>query len=502
MGIAVGPGSDDAPRTMDAAAAHIACSALGTLPPVNTLAAVLVGGDPERALADVRRLLEASGVPVALYRRAGDRLAPFDGAPALDEGLASLVLAGNAADAVVPLVEGRRTIGALALGTPLARDDETTLAGLLSLGLGRLHRAVAEPEPAAAPRTADFLERVFEALPTAVVVSEPGTHRILSANRAYLDLVGLSAEDVLGALPPYAWWAEPPHIPVESWLRNHRGEEWSQLFRHSSGRQVPVEGRSFTLLDADGDPEREIALVTDQSQRRQFERQLVQSGKMAALGELASGVAHEINNPLFAILGLVEFLLKDAAEGTKARERLLLVQQTGLEIKEIVRALLDFAREGSDDFRLLDLHETVRGTLDLVRRTSAARGVELLELSPAEPVPVRASGGQLKQILLNLVTNAQQAMPDGGTVTVELERVGEWALVTVADTGPGIPADDVGRVFDPFFTTKRELGGTGLGLSVSLGIAQMHGGELAVVSEEGHGAAFTLRLPIAREAPA
>jgi two-component system, NtrC family, sensor kinase len=227
--------------------------------------------------------------------------------------------------------------------------------------------------------------------------------------------------------------------------------------------------------------------------------QLVQSGRLAAIGELASGVAHEINNPLFAILGLTEFLLKEAEPGTQAHKRLQLIQESGLEIKEIVRALLDFAREQADERFVVPLEDVVRSTLDLIRLTNAHKGIHLVETYAASGATVHASPNQLKHAVLNLVANARQAMPDGGTVAVEVRREAGDVLVSVADDGPGIAPDLRVRIFEPFFTTKRGSGGTGLGLSVSLGIAQSHGGTLTVVSKPGAGATFVLRLPAAGE---
>src|SRR5205085_10230097 len=124
--------------------------------------------------------------------------------------------------------------------------------------------------------------------------------------------------------------------------------------------------------------------------------QLVQSGKLAAIGELAAGVAHEINNPLFAILGLTEFLLKESEPGSKQHARLELIEQTGLEIKEIVRGLLDFARENAEERHVVSLEDVVRSTIDLVRRTNAHKGVELVERYDAGGVCVNASPNQLK----------------------------------------------------------------------------------------------------------
>jgi len=227
-----------------------------------------------------------------------------------------------------------------------------------------------------------------------------------------------------------------------------------------------------------------------------YERELVQSGKLAALGELAGGVAHEINNPLFAILALSEFLLKELDEGTKPHERARLIHETALEIKDIVRSLLDFARESSDERAVVALDDVVRQTVDLVRRTNAKKGIALAELYPGEPVLVEASAGQLKQVFLNLLGNARHATPDGGEVAVRVRRDGEHAVVEIHDDGPGVDPAIRDKIFEPFFTTRRGSGGTGLGLPVSLGIVQAHGGTLSV-AETGPGATFVARLPLA-----
>ena len=233
------------------------------------------------------------------------------------------------------------------------------------------------------------------------------------------------------------------------------------------------------------------------TRERLLEQQLAQTGKLAALGELAAGVAHEINNPLFAILGLTEFLIKEVDPESKMRSRLDLIQQTGNEIKEIVRSLLDFAREDADERYVVALDDVVRQTVDLVRRTNAHKGVQVVDVYDAHGAEVLASPNQLKQIFLNLIGNARQAMPDGGTVTIEVSVESGFAVATVTDTGPGIDPVTLTRIFEPFFTTRRATGGTGLGLSVSLGIAEAHGGRLTVESAPGCGAAFTLRLPLA-----
>jgi two-component system NtrC family sensor kinase len=223
--------------------------------------------------------------------------------------------------------------------------------------------------------------------------------------------------------------------------------------------------------------------------------QLGRAGKLAALGGLASGLAHELNNPLSGILGLLEFLLRDAEQGSRSEERLLLVQDTALEIKQIVGCLLGFARESIDERRPVAVRDVCAGATQLARLTSSARDVEIVERYADATGRVWGNLNQLKQIVLHLLTNAQQAMPAGGTATVEVGVDGGTVRARVTDTGPGIDADALPFIFEPFFTTRQNLGAPGLGLFVSREIARAHRGELTAVNLRGGGARFELRLP-------
>jgi PAS domain S-box-containing protein len=348
--------------------------------------------------------------------------------------------------------------------------------------------------PDRAPIDAAIAVSLFESLPVAIGVADPMTLEILSVNEAFLGLVGYPMKDVVGRRPPYPWDAAPDEAERLSALPSTESAE--SLVRHGNGRLVPVDVKRFPIPGPEGKPTAVVSLLSDLSEQRHFEQQLVQSGKLATIGELAAGVAHEINNPLFAILGLVEFLLKEAEPGTKAYDRLVLVQHTGLEIKAIVRALLDFAREPGDERTLISVRDAARETVELVRRTSSAKAVEIVEVDDGEPTPVVGNPNQLKQIFLNLVTNASQALGGEGVIEVAVRREGDYVVATVSDEGPGIPEEVLPRIFDPFFTTKRNAGGSGLGLSVSHGIAEAHGGSLTAENRHEGGARFTLRLPV------
>ena len=339
------------------------------------------------------------------------------------------------------------------------------------------------------------LEAVFDAMPTAISVADPKTRRILKVNRAFSELVRRPAEEIVGLGPPCPWW-EPGEEAVGDAARDRT---FHRVFRLPDGRPQPVEISLHYVPGDDGEPALRLALINDTSEERRMQQQLVQSTKLAAIAELAAGIDHEINNPLFAILGLTEFLLKEAEPASKPQQRLELIQQTGLEIKEIVRALLDFARENAEERHVVPLEDVVQATVDLVRRTNAHKGVELLDSYDTSRALVKASPNQLKQIFLNLIANARQAMPNGGTVRIDVRADGDWVAASVSDDGPGIEPDVLERIFEPFFTTRRSTGGTGLGLSVSLGIAESHGGSLTASSEARDGSAFTLPLPRACE---
>jgi PAS domain S-box-containing protein len=351
-------------------------------------------------------------------------------------------------------------------------------------------------EHARAVLNEQYLYALFNSMPIPLTVGYAQSHEFISANQAFLDLVGYDREEVVGVTPPFPWW--DPSEDLEDGF--DPGSVVHRVYRRKDGQPLTVEVASHGIEGDDGETVLLLGIVTDLTEKRRLDQQLVQSGKLAAIGELAAGVAHEINNPLFAILGLTEFLLKESEAGSRSYQRLELIQQTGLEIKEIVRALLDFARENAEERHVVPLEDVIRSTVDLIRRTNAHKGVELVDAYDGTLALVNGSPNQLKQIFLNLIANARQAMPNGGTVRVDVRRDDDHVVATVADDGPGIAPHVLERVFEPFFTTKRLTGGTGLGLSVSLGIAESHGGTLTATSDVGRGSTFTLRLPLAKDA--
>jgi signal transduction histidine kinase/CheY-like chemotaxis protein len=232
---------------------------------------------------------------------------------------------------------------------------------------------------------------------------------------------------------------------------------------------------------------------------RATEAQLVQSGKLAAVGELVANVAHEINNPMTSILGYTTLLYDETPPTSPRKATLKLIQDESLRIREIVRSLLDFSRQRGFSKELVDIRQALRDTIALVHRHALLSNV-LIEEQHGETLPLVAIDvPQCKQVFLNLITNALDAMPTGGTLTVRTASTDDMITIEFADTGVGIPPANLGRIFEPFFTTKPAVKGTGLGLSVSLGIIQSHGGTIEVASELGQGSRFTVSLPKRKE---
>jgi two-component system NtrC family sensor kinase len=243
-----------------------------------------------------------------------------------------------------------------------------------------------------------------------------------------------------------------------------------------------------------------VIVVEDITEQKALEGQLIQSEKLAAVGTMVSGVAHELNNPLTSIAGLSEFLLEQARTEEPAKEHLRVINEQAERASRIVRNLLSFARREPTEQGVVDLGDIAQRTVTLMSYELRRGGIEIeTEIAPDMP-PVIGNRDQLQQVVLNLVTNAAYAarqMPDGAPrrVVVSAAAEGERAVLRVSDSGPGIEPETLAKLFDPFFTTKPPGDGTGLGLFLSYGIAESHGGSLTAESQPGRGASFTLSLP-------
>jgi signal transduction histidine kinase len=245
--------------------------------------------------------------------------------------------------------------------------------------------------------------------------------------------------------------------------------------------------RNRELVEINRDLEKQVAERT---------RALVQAEKMAALGRMAGGVAHEINNPLGGILAFTQLMLRDGpADDPQAREALDTIQTCALRCRDIVDNLLSFARKPAEEHRELSMNQVATDALALARMHPRSREVDVREeLAPDLP-PVLGQGNLLQQVVINLLQNAYQASAPGQAVVLRTYRKRGKVFLEVEDAGKGIPEDLRAKIFEPFFTTKEAGQGTGLGLFICYGIAHEHGGDLLVESQEGRGSRFILELP-------
>jgi two-component system NtrC family sensor kinase len=242
---------------------------------------------------------------------------------------------------------------------------------------------------------------------------------------------------------------------------------------------------------------RVLALSRDVTDLRRAGAQLQQAEKLAAMGQLVSGVAHEINNPAAIISGFAQTMMLDDLKPDH-RDMMKMIHDEATRIGRITQNLLAFARAGGKERSLVDLNEIARRTFALRSYHLSTLNITVsLELDRSEP-KVWGNGSELQQMLLNFLINAEQALvavESPRTLTLRTAGGDQSATIECSDTGPGIPADIRERIFDPFFTTKPEGMGTGLGLSICYGIVHDHGGQLTVESEPGHGATFRVTLP-------
>ncbi len=402
--------------------------------------------------------------------------------------------------AVAPLRAQGLPLGALAVAD--RRDGQFTTEDLWLLSTVATQTSVVVANSRLfemVRRSTEEWETAFNALSEGLaVVGAEG--KILRANRALGDLAGRSPRDLVGAdfadtvadgapsardLSAAAQGLERP-APVEIRVDSDR-----RVLRLTA---APLAGPARGAV---------VVLVEDVTGQRAMQSQLIHSEKMAAIGQLVSGVAHELNNPLTSIAGLSELLIQPGMlpDPAPAREHLRVIHAQAERAGRIVRNLLTFARKGGQDRTLVDLNDVVSRTALLIAYDLQQRQIELVRELSAEAVIVHGDRQELQQVLLNLVMNAAQAMAalEPGRLrrlTLATAREGREAVLRVTDTGPGVPPTQVPQLFTPFFTTKAPGQGTGLGLSLSYGMAESHGGRIIYEPARGGGAEFTVRLPL------
>ena len=351
--------------------------------------------------------------------------------------------------------------------------------------------------------TTSELRAIFQALPDSfcrldpsgsVLHCQPG--QLMQLFGAPEAMHGRAVDELLPAEAREPFMSALRHVQDEGQLKRVE-------FAVRSGRErAELEARLVPL------PEREtLVLVRDITERKRGEAMLIQATKMAAIGELAGNVAHEVNNPIGIVSAKARLLLSDPRQqlSPKVDQELRKIVEQCDRIGQLTRSLLEFSRPTPTASREpIDVREPLKKALAMVGGRSRKALIEMREEHDAGLPPVHANPNELQQVFLNLLINAADAMPEGGRITTRTRSAaaplkgGQPALeVSVEDTGYGIEEEIVDRIFEPFFTTKGAVKGTGLGLAICAGIVRSHGGEIDVRSEPGVGTRFVVRLPIA-----
>lgn len=385
---------------------------------------------------------------------------------------------------------------------PLNSDDQDLMRAVLNQAalaienaqlLEQVHSQLDEMS-----RLQQYSNGILESSPAGTAVLD-GEDRVTSVNAAFCrvtdreegEIIGRPLEESLPVRP----LPEPADGLVEASYCNAAGDERHLQLRvahfRPGGEGHPVDGRGGM----------KVLIVHDVTDKVALENAVKEQDRLASLGMLAAGVAHEVNTPLTGISSYAQMLLDDTPEEDPRRRLLKKVEAQTFRAARIVNNLLEFARNRNNEYRPVALDTLLDDTLDLLQERLSKKGIRLSWNRPegGEPVVVEGNDGELQQVFTNLLLNAQDAMSEtGGHLKVELRAEGDRALAIIEDDGPGIPRERLDKIFQPFYSTKLNRGGTGLGLSISYDIVRRHHGEMRVWSRLGEGTRFTVDLPLGR----
>jgi two-component system, NtrC family, sensor kinase len=415
----------------------------------------------------------------------------------------------------VPCIAKEGTIAILALGRrdsaePLSSEDTALLAAVAgqvatALENGRLYSQLHVKAEELA-RLREFSDNVLQSLDSGLVVSDPAG-RILWWNRALEQLYGVPAASVLGRRLAEVFDAHFVEAVTAALRERPDGATLSRvpLVSHRAAGDRLLCNVTIVPLRQQRDGEHEVTgsvlILEDITERVELEKQLQVSEKMASIGLLAAGVAHEVNTPLTGIASFTQMLLEGADPSDQRTKLLEKIERQTFRAAKIVNGLLHLSRQGgpnANERGAVDVHAIINDVLGLLEHQLETGKVKVRrDLAATSPV-VDGVEHKLQQVFLNMFLNARDAMPRGGWLSVTTRLGDGRADIEIADTGSGIPSEHLTRIYDPFFTTKAIGQGTGLGLSITYGIVREHDGTMSVESHVGQGTRFTLSLPLSR----
>ncbi len=345
------------------------------------------------------------------------------------------------------------------------------------------------------------LRLMFESLALGITVTDLDA-KILEVNEAKVRMHGYDSKEELIGRSVLELIAEKDGARV---IENRRrrlehgymgNDEYTYL--RKDGSEFPGEVSNAVLRDVSGKPIGFISILEDISERKRMQEQLAIVDRLASIGQLASGIAHELNNPLTSVIGFSELLLERPLP-SDIKEDVKIINREAQRTAQIIRGLLTFARKQGTEKTLVDINSIIQGVLQVRSYEQKVSNIQVNTGFAAELPQVMGNGAQLQQVFINIIVNAEQAMVEAhgrGALTVTTEQVGNVVRASFADDGPGINPEDMKQLFTPFFTTKEVGKGTGLGLSICHGIVTEHGGRIYAESELGKGTTFIVELPI------
>lgn len=381
--------------------------------------------------------------------------------------------------------------------TPLKKADGT-VSGVLSMIQDITEHKRAEE---ALRQSEEKLRLTFESVTEGITVSDL-EGKIVQVNEAVIKMHGYDNKEELIGRSAFDLIAEKDHARAMENLKRTLEEGYSSTiectFLIKDKDEFPAELNAAVLMDVSGNPVGFVAITRDITERKQMEAQLIVTDRLASVGELASGIAHELNNPLTGVIGFSQLLLeKDVSNDVKEDIKVIYIEAQ--RAAQVVKGLLTFARKHAPVKQPVNIDSIIEKVQELRAYEQKVSNIRAnTQFIPALP-EVMADYFQLQQVFLNIIINAEHFMIEAhgkGTLTITTERIGDIIKASFTDDGPGIPKGDMGHLFDPFFTTKEVGKGTGLGLSICHGIITEHGGRIYAESELGKGATFVVELPI------
>ena len=353
----------------------------------------------------------------------------------------------------------------------------------------------------------DFLDNLVKSSPDAIIATDMKGNIILW-NKSAEEILGYPGEAVIGKMNIQQVYPEGLAQQVMKMMRapEYGGPGRLRAYPMVSLRRdgTIVEGNlsAAIIYDAQGNEMAQVGIFVDLQDRLEMEaklrntqEQLLQSEKLAAMGRLTSQIAHELNNPLYGIMNTLELLKTEVPPQSKRRKILEMALSETVRLSDLLRKMLSFSKPDEEQKQPVDINVVLDEILLLVRKQLNENGIKISTGLEENLAKVYASKNQLRQVFLNLISNARDAMPEGGTLTIKTKSNRDNIYVEVIDTGAGIREEHLNKIFDAFFTTKEGVKGVGLGLSVCYGFIKEHGGDIKVSSKRSEGTAFTIILP-------